>query len=133
MLIVTFVESESGSEGCRGETNGPNAPSNGGTVAVGSFGSDIFTRPDSDRGTGLSVSPRSAPAGAKTSFKFRLKAGLSQCTQGSTIAFAGHRAVTNKKGIVRLRVRLHGRKATAMATSAIRKPAKASVRVRASG
>jgi hypothetical protein len=40
---------------------------------------------------------------------------------------------TNAKGLAKLRVKLHGRSATAKATSAICLPAKAKVRVKPNG
>jgi phosphatidylinositol-3-phosphatase len=100
--------------------------------AVGSFGSDILSRPDCDRKAKLGVRPRRTEAGARTIFRFRLRAGLPLCRAGATIRFAGRRAKTNRKGIARLRARLRGRgTVTARATSSICLPARAKVRVRA--
>lgn len=100
--------------------------------AVGAFGADVINRPDCDQRTRLKVKPKRARAGIRTTFHFRLLADLSHCREGAIVKLGGHRTRTNKKGVARLRVKLHGRQATARASSAIcAKPAKAKVRVKA--
>ena len=107
---------------------------NAANAAAGSFGADILSRSDCSQTAKLKVRPRKAPAGRRTRFRFRLLADLPLCRQGATIRFAGHRARTNRKGVARLKVKLHGHRATARATSAIcTKPATAKVRVKGSG
>jgi hypothetical protein len=104
---------------------------NAAPAGVGAFGSDVFTRPDCDKGTRLKVRPKRAAAGKRTAFRFQLLADLSRCREGATVTLAGHKAKTNKKGVAVLKAKLHGRQATAKAASAIcTKPATARVKVK---
>ncbi len=100
---------------------------------VGAFGSDVFSRPDCQRKMKLKVVPKSAPPGVPTTFHFKLHAELPLCTKGTAIRLGGHTAKTNSKGLAKLRVKLHGHRATAKATSAICLPAKAKLRVKPRG
>jgi hypothetical protein len=104
---------------------------NAAPAGVGSFGADVLSRPGCDQATKLKARPRTAPAGRRTTFHFRLLADLPLCRRGATIRFAGRRVKTNLKGIARLRVALRGRRQrTAKATPAmICRPARAKVKV----
>jgi hypothetical protein len=97
---------------------------------VGAFGADVFTRPDCQRKMKLKVTPRHARHGVPTTFHFRLRAELPLCRKGTSIRLGGHSVKTNAKGVAKLRVKLHGRRATATARSVICLPAKARVRVK---
>jgi hypothetical protein len=100
---------------------------------VGAFGSDVFSRPDCQRKMRLKVVPKRARPGAPTTFHFKLRAELPLCRKGTAIKLGGRTVKTNSRGLAKLRVKLHGHGATAMATSAICLPAKARVRVKPNG
>ena len=100
-------------------------------AAVGSFGTDIFNRPDCLQGAGLAVGPRKVPAGRRTEFRFRLFADLPLCREETTIQFAGRTLVTDANGEAMVRLRLRGRgRRVAVATPEICDPATATVWVK---
>jgi hypothetical protein len=100
-------------------------------AAVGSFGTDIFNRPDCSQGAGLAVRPRKVLAGRRTEFRFRLFADLPLCREETTIHFAGRTLMTDANGeaMVRLRLRGRGRRVAASAPE-ICDPAMATVWVK---
>jgi hypothetical protein len=103
---------------------------NAAPAAAGSFGTDVLSRAGCDQRAKLTVRPRRAQAGVRTTFRFRLLADLPLCRQG-TIRFAGHRVRTSPGGVARLRASLRGRGSrSARATSEICHPARAKVRIK---
>jgi hypothetical protein len=99
--------------------------------SVGSFGTDVFSRPDCSQGTQLEVTPRRVRAKRLTTFHLRLIAELPLCREGATISFAGRQATTDADGEASLRVRLRGRKPwVASVSPSICEPATATVRVK---
>jgi hypothetical protein len=98
---------------------------------VGSFGTDVLSRMDCSQGAHLSVQPRQATAGQRTTFRFRLLAELPLCREETTIRFAGRVLTTDANGEASARLRLRGQgRRIAAAVPEICDPATATVWVK---